>query len=144
MSADAFHFQVSLIGSSGPATLNSPYPAGKGDWRTRLDTAGYNILLVYRAAEFPLRQSALDHLECFRRHSNARVFYCNLAAGRIPPWLLEVPWDLVVLHTIGLDRGSRPAFREMLDLAEPLSKVNAAKIALPQDEFTSKIGRAHV
>jgi hypothetical protein len=30
-----------------------------------LDATGYNILLVYRAAEFPLRPSALDHLEWF-------------------------------------------------------------------------------
>jgi hypothetical protein len=95
-----------------------------------------NILIVYYYAQYPPRISVLDHLYSFQRHSGERCFYVNLAVKKIPPYLLRIPFDLIVFHTAFLsNRWHLPAYERALKRAEFLKNSSAVKVALPQDEF---------
>jgi hypothetical protein len=96
-----------------------------------------NILVVYYAIGWPLRATIEEHLYSFRRYSPHRVFYVNLAVRRIPRGFRRIPFDLILFHTIFLGRWNRPAFRRLMDLAEPLRDRAPVLAALPQDEFLS-------
>lgn len=95
-----------------------------------------NILIVYYFAQHPPRISVLDHLYSFEKHSGERCFYVNLAVQRIPRYLLKIPFDLIVFHTVFLsNRWHLPAFERALKRVRHLKKSPAVKVALPQDEF---------
>lgn len=96
-----------------------------------------NILIVYYSAQYPLRATVKDHLYSFQRYAPHRCFYLNLAAKRLPSFLLTVPFDLIVFHTIFLAlRAWIPReFYKAMKKIEPLKSLRTVKIALPQDEF---------
>ena len=94
-----------------------------------------NILIVYHAFAWPLRATIEEHLYAFSRHSPHRVFHLNLAVRRMPHYLNQVRFDLIIFHTIFLSRWNRAAFRRLMDLAEPLRDRAPVLAALPQDEF---------
>lgn len=95
-----------------------------------------NILIVYYHTQYPTHVSILDHLYSFRRHSKARCFYFNLSVRKIPRYLLKIPFDLIVFHTIFLsNRWHLPTFKRALKRARVLKNFAAIKVALPQDEF---------
>ena len=94
-----------------------------------------NILVIYYAVTWPLRATIHEHLYSFRKYSSHRVFYLNLAARRIPAYFSQIPFDLILFHTIFLSRWNREAFRELMDQVEPLASRDAVMAALPQDEF---------
>jgi len=96
-----------------------------------------NILVVYYAVTWPLRATIHEHLYSFRKYSPHRVFYLNLAARRIPKYFSQIPFDLILFHTIFLSRWNREAFGELMDQVEPWASRGAVMAALPQDEFLS-------
>ena len=94
------------------------------------------MLVVYGQTQFPQRVSVADHLYSFRRYSNGRTFYLNLAARQVPRWLPRVPFDLVIWHTSFLSlRWAPEMFAAARLRAQPLKAIRAASVALPQDEF---------
>jgi hypothetical protein len=94
-----------------------------------------NILVIYYAVTWPLRATIHEHLYSFRKYSTDRVFYFNLAVRRIPDYFSQVPFDLVLFHTILLSRWNREAFGELMNQLELLRTPGAVRAMLPQDEF---------
>ena len=98
--------------------------------------AGVNILVAYAASEHPLRSTVEDHLGALGRYSGARCFYLNAAFRRVPRWVEDVPFDLVVFHTSLLSLRWTPAiFEAARQRVERLRGVGRVRLALPQDEF---------
>ncbi len=97
-----------------------------------------NILVIY-ACEVPeLRATTWNHLYCFERHSRHRTYYLNVAARRLPGYLRQVRWDLIVFDTLLMcNRWNRDGFRRILDRVQELSTWDVMRCALPQDEFIS-------
>jgi hypothetical protein len=105
---------------------------------TRLvDLLMSNILIVYHYyGQHPPRPTKHDHLFCFRRYADARCYYLNLAFSS-PAWYLQhVKFDLIIFHTLFFSlRWQRGAFARYVQKASSLRKIDAVKVALPQDEF---------
>lgn len=100
-----------------------------------------NILIVYyHRFPFPLRKSIEDHLYSFHRYSAQRCFYLNMAARRIPGYILRLRFDLIVFHTTFLcGRWSVKLFDVLRRRAARLKDIDARKVALPQDEFCDSV-----
>lgn len=97
-----------------------------------------NILILYHNMVAPLRSTLRDLLLSFGKYSDHRVFYLNLAFGGVPSYLLKVPFDLIVFHTLFLNSHWKPArFEQLRRKVQVLKGMKAVKIALPQDEFYS-------
>lgn len=95
-----------------------------------------NILVVYHASSYPLRNTIADHLYAFERYSGHRCFYFNVATRRTPEYLLRVRFDLIVFHTIFLSvRWNPENFRRIVRNIKALKNLSGTRIALPQDEF---------
>jgi hypothetical protein len=96
-----------------------------------------NILIVYYYRhEYPPRTATIDHLYSFRRYAGHRCFYLNLAFRKVPGYLKQIDFDLVVYHTQFLStRWSPPLFAELCQRARPLKGLGRVRAALPQDEF---------
>ncbi|MDQ3919765.1 MAG: hypothetical protein M3348_14960, partial [Acidobacteriota bacterium] len=96
-----------------------------------------NILIVYYYKhEYPPRAATIDHIYSFRRYAGHRCFYLNLAFRKVPGYLKEIDFDLVIYHTHFLAaRWSRELFAELCERARPLKGLGRARVALPQDEF---------
>lgn len=94
------------------------------------------ILVLYYADRAPLRAAIRDHLYAFRRYGGRPTVYINLAARTIPTWLDRIPVDAVIFHTILLAQRWQPAvFERLMERLEPVKRLDAVKIAIPQDEF---------
>ena len=100
-----------------------------------------NILIVYyHRFPFPLRKSIEDHLYSFHRYSAQRCFYLNMAARRIPGYILRRRFDVIVFHTTFLcGRWSVKLFDALRRRAARLKDLDARKVALPQDEFCDSV-----
>lgn len=95
----------------------------------------FNILICYYG-EYPARISNIDHLYSFGRYSGQRCFYLDVGVQRIPQYLLEIPFDLIIFHTNFLSaRWDLHIFQRIVEKVRPLINSSAIKIALPQDEF---------
>jgi hypothetical protein len=95
-----------------------------------------DILILYHNMVAPLRSTLRDLLLSFGKYSDHRVFYLNLAFGGVPSYLLKVPFDLIVFHTLFLNSHWKPArFEQLRRKVQVLKGMKAVKIALPQDEF---------
>ena len=93
-----------------------------------------NILIVYYYKQYPPRATIADHLYSFQRHSGQRCFYLNLAVQDVSGYLLKIPLDLIVFHTIFLStRWHLPTFERAVEKARLLKNNPAVKVALPQD-----------
>ena len=93
-------------------------------------------LVVHASLDGRLRESVADHLYALRRYSRRPTIYLNLAVQRPPRWLARVPLDLVVFHTTFLSkRGTPPYWDRLVERARPLKRLDAVRIAMPQDEY---------
>ena len=103
---------------------------------TREGARRANILIVSALMQHPVRDAVADHLTAFDEHSAHRVFHLNLLVQQVPRALLRVPFGLVVFHTSFVaQRWAPPTFALVRRRAEPLKKIPATRVALPQDEF---------
>jgi hypothetical protein len=94
------------------------------------------VLVLYYAERGPLRTAIADHLYSFQRYSGSRCVYVNLAARRIPRWIDRLGVTVIVFHTILLAQRWQPrVFRKVLARLEPTRRLNATRVAIPQDEF---------
>jgi hypothetical protein len=94
-----------------------------------------NILVVYYIKDTHPRATVLEHLYAFRRHANARCFYLNLAAWRIPPYLFGLQYDAIVFHyTFAGLRTMPDLLATILARIRPLRDSAALKILVPHDE----------
>jgi hypothetical protein len=95
-----------------------------------------NILVIYHANSYPLRNTITDHLYAFARYSGHQCFYFNVGTRNFPEYLLRVHFDLIIFHTVFLSVRWNPAnFQRMVRQIQPLKKLSGIRIALPQDEF---------
>lgn len=94
------------------------------------------VLVLYYATVWPLRVAIRDHLYCFSRDERLDTVYVNLAIWRLPNWLVDVPFDVIVFHTSFLAvRWNRDRFAWLRARAGGLRTHPARKVAIPQDEF---------
>lgn len=96
-----------------------------------------NILIVYYSKYvYPLRSTIKDHLYSFQKYSGARCYYLNMAGLKVPKYILNTKFDLVVFHTLFLSkRWSRNFFPKLMQCSKALKTIGRVRIALPQDEF---------
>jgi hypothetical protein len=95
-----------------------------------------DILVVYHQAEYPPRATIYDHLYSLHKYSGHRCHHLNLAVGKVPGFVRQARFDLVVYHTTFLSTRWNPAvFRRMMERAEPLRGLGERVAAFPQDEF---------
>jgi hypothetical protein len=95
-----------------------------------------NILIVFYHMAVPMRSTLRDLLYSFGKYSGHRVFYLNLALRSVPAYLLEIPFDLIIFHTLFLNSHWQPGrFNRIRQKVQSLKAIQAVKIALPQDEF---------
>lgn len=95
-----------------------------------------NILVVFSHVAVPMRSTLWDLLYSFGRYSGYRVFYLNLAIRDVPTYLLKIPFDLIVFHTLLLNSHWQPSrFEKVRRKLQVLKQIPGVKIALPQDEF---------
>jgi len=95
-----------------------------------------SILVLYHSRQAPLRRAISDHLYSFRRYSGRPCIYMNLAIRAVPAWIGELDIDFVILHTTLLsDRWQPDDFREVALRMRHLQRVQAPRVAIPQDEF---------
>ena len=94
-----------------------------------------NVLVVYATLSHPIRTTIEDHLRAFERAGH-RTFYLNVMVRRPPRWLLRLDFDLIVYHTTFLAQRWVPRhFDKVRRRAAPIARLDAPKVALPQDEF---------
>lgn len=94
------------------------------------------VLVVYALMQYPLRSSTADHLYSFGRHSKSAIAYYNAAARPLPQWVLRQRFDAIIFHTSFLSSRWDPATFELVrERVRPLLELDAARLALPQDEF---------
>jgi hypothetical protein len=86
-----------------------------------------------------MRSSQRDHLWSFKNYSSGHsCFYLNLAFGGFPSYLKFVNFDLIIFDwTFVGTRVDRAHFKKTIKLISRLKEINAVKVCLPQDEFTS-------
>ena len=95
-----------------------------------------NILILYNYSKYPARTVHLDNLYSFQKYSSHKCFYLNLVVRRVPRYIKNCHWDLVIFHTSFLStKWTRDYFIRNAKKVEFLKNSSAVKIALPQDEF---------
>lgn len=96
-----------------------------------------NILILHcYHGEYPPRVTTWDWLYSFRRYSGCRCFYVNLYYSRIPWYLHQIKWDLIIFTDLFvLERWAPLSYRKIINKAQSLKKIKARKILIPQDEF---------
>lgn len=94
------------------------------------------ILVLYHSRQAPIRRAISDHLYSFRRYGGRRCIYINMAVRSVPAWIHELDIDLVVIHTMLLAaRWDPDDFRDIARRMGPVMRLQAPRVALPQDEF---------
>lgn len=96
-----------------------------------------NILFVYYNLHYPLRPVLSEGLEAFTRYSGHRVFMWNAALRRKLGFLRHVRFELVIFSTVFLSQhwGGAKHFTQVTRRLHDVKRLDAVKIALPQDEF---------
>lgn len=96
-----------------------------------------NILFVYYNLQYPLRPVLSAGLGAFALYSGHRVFMWNAALRRNVGSLRHVRFDLIVFSTLFLSQhwGGAEQFTRLTRRIGDIKRLNAVKIALPQDEF---------
>jgi hypothetical protein len=99
----------------------------------------FNILVVYWYNAPSMRVTTYDHLHCFDRHLDHRIFYVNVEHGVLPSYVTEIQFDIVVFHDLFFCGrwGGPPLFHKLCERVAFLRDAPALKIAIPQDEFIS-------
>jgi hypothetical protein len=95
-----------------------------------------NVLVVYALHQYPVRETVRDHLYSLARYSRHRCTYLNLGLRGLPSERALSKFQAVVFHNSFLSyRWSPEAFRDLLEVAEPLRGVGETRAAIVQDEF---------
>ena len=96
-----------------------------------------NILFVYYNSQYPLRPTLAASLDAFGLYSGHRVFMWNAAFRRRLGLLSQVRFDLVIFSTLFLSQhwGGAEHFSRMARRVSDVKRLDAVKVALPQDEF---------
>lgn len=95
----------------------------------------YNILVIH-AFFSPLRSTQEDHLYCFEKYSNHRVFFANIRVEKTIPFIDKIKFDLIIFPTgFMAAKDDLEIFNLLKKRCLPLKKLDAVKIAFPQDEF---------
>lgn len=95
----------------------------------------YNILVVYGYRDFPLRSTSWNHLYSHQQYSGHNCFYINLAVNKIPHYITNIKFDLIIFDTLFFVRFKRNYFLNLMKKAAVLKKSSAIKVMIPQDEF---------
>lgn len=94
------------------------------------------VLVVYSLLIWPLRSSVEDHLYSFERYSDHPCTYLNLMVRRVSREILERRWKLIVFHKSVFDQRWVPRdWAKTRSRAVPLRRIDAPRVALPQDDF---------
>lgn len=104
----------------------------------RRSMAGPSVLVVYVLRQHPLRATIRDHLQAFDRYGGGRAAYLNLAVRRrIPSWVRDTDWDLVIFHTsyLATYRWTPDGAPWLRRRSQPLRGLGRVRVALPQDDF---------
>ncbi len=97
-----------------------------------------NILVCYCAFTWPGRYAILDHIYCYERYSDHRVFYVNGLWAKFPEYLKNIRWDAIIFHNTYLIMRSNPASMARINNAfAHLKNESCAKIAIAQDEHNN-------
>ena len=96
-----------------------------------------NILFVYYNLHHPLRPVLSAWLDAFPLYSGHRVFMWNAGLRRNLGCLRHVRFDLIVFSTLFLSQhwGGAEHFRRLTRRMQDIKRIDAVKVALPQDEF---------
>ena len=96
-----------------------------------------NILFVYYNLQYPLRATLSVGVDAFRLYSGHRVFMWNAALRHNLGFLRHVRFDLVIFSTIYLSQhwGGADHFTRITQRLQDVKRLDAVKVALPQDEF---------
>jgi len=96
-----------------------------------------NILFGYYNLQHPLRPALSAGLDAFPLYSGHRVFMWNAALRRNLGFLLRVQFDLIVFSTVLLSQhwGGAEHFARVTRRLRDIKRLDAVKIAFPQDEF---------
>jgi hypothetical protein len=107
--------------------------------RTVRIAAMYNILVVYWYNAPHMRMTTVDHLHSFERYLDHRFYYVNLQDERLPWYVTEVDYDIIIFHDLFFCGrwGGPPLFEKLRKKIDFLKDYPAFKIAVPQDEFIS-------
>lgn len=91
------------------------------------------ILILHYNTNTKKRATIDEHLYSFQNYSDEEIIYLNVVFG-VPWYISKIYWDLVIYHYSFLSlKFSSP--KKLLNRFNNLKKVNAFKIAIPQDEY---------
>jgi hypothetical protein len=95
-----------------------------------------DVLMLYmHVTALPMRPTMASHMRFLEQgRERHRIVYLNLA-GRCPPWIRAQRWDMVVLHYSLLAARWTPRFARIRSSLDWLAGVDAAVVAMPQDEY---------
>jgi len=98
-----------------------------------------NILVLYWDNMPSMRATTHDHLYCFDRYLDHRVYYLNLEAETLPWYATQVAFDVVIFHDLFFCGrwGGRVLFEKLCRKIPASAIAPAMRIAVPQDEFIS-------
>lgn len=100
-----------------------------------------DVLVLYmHVTALPMRPTMASHLRFLERGAERhRIVYFNLA-GRLPRFVRQQRYDLVVLHYSVLAARWTPRFERIREATLALRESGAVVVAMPQDEYDA----AHV
>lgn len=100
-----------------------------------------DVLVLYmHVTALPMRPTMASHLRFLERGTERhRIVYFNLA-GRLPRFVRQQRYDLVVLHYSVLAARWTPRFERIREATMALRDSGAVVVAMPQDEYDA----AHV
>ena len=100
-----------------------------------------DVLVLYmHVTALPMRPTMASHLRFLERGAERhRIVYFNLA-GRLPRFVRQQRYDLVVLHYSVLAARWTPRFERIREATTALRDSGAVVVAMPQDEYDA----AHV
>ena len=96
-----------------------------------------NVLVVYGAREYPLRESSKDRLYCYKRYAKAKCFYYSVE-DEPPSYLQKINFDLIIFEcTLAAHRWhGADLFKDKIYPKIAFTRESrAAKVVLPQDEW---------
>ena len=95
------------------------------------------IAILYHArGAYPLRSAIESHLNAWKRYSWHKVVHVNAALADTVGSLADICPDVVILHTsfCGI-RWNRGEYKRLEPVFDQIGKMDALKIAQPQDEY---------
>lgn len=94
------------------------------------------LLVLHRLGRGKPRKTILDHLYALKRYGEGvEVHYIDCFL-KLPSFIYAFQWDGIILHyTLLAERFNPPLWKHLAKRLAPLKKIQALKIAIPQDEY---------